>query len=130
MAKYIFPAVFKEDDTGFSVYFSDIENVVTCGDTLEEAYEMAEDVLSLMLLDMEESKIPIPKPTNPNDVIREPKDIVSLVSADTAVYKSKIDNAAVKKTLTIPSWLNQRAQAAGINFSGVLQEALKKQLNV
>jgi len=130
MAKYIYPAIFTPEDGGYSVRFPDIESAVTCGDDLADAYEMADDVLPLVLLDMEERGEAIPEPTNPNDVVKEPDEIVSLVHADTAAYKAKVDNAAVKKTLTIPSWLNQKAQDAGINFSGVLQEALKDKLGV
>ena len=57
-------------------------------------------------------------------------EFVSLVSCDTIAYRKFFDNKAVKKTLSIPSWLNDMAERADINFSGTLQEALKAKLNI
>lgn len=97
MTKYSFPAIITPDSNGYNVQFYDIENAFTCGETLAEAYEMAVDVLSLMLLDMEENGISIPNPTNPNDIINEPASIVILVFANTAKYKAKINLSRIKE---------------------------------
>ena len=128
MAKYVFPAIFTPDDGGYSVSFPDVEGVYTCGDTLEEAYEMAEDALSVMLLDMEECGQAIPATTNPNDVARETDEIVSLVHADTAEYKAKTSSKAVKRTVSLPAWLDLKAEKANMSLSRELQEALKAKL--
>jgi len=131
MAKYLFPAVFTpEPNGGYSVNFPDIESCYTQGDTLEEAYEMAEDVLCLRLYDMEETGKPIPKPSAPNSIIKDDKSFVAIIGADTTEYRMFYDNKAVKKTLTIPQWLNTMAEREGINFSYVLQSALKKELGI
>ena len=130
MAKYCYPAVFTPDGDGYAVTFPDIEGCYTCGDTLEEAMKMAEDVLNLTLTFKEDEGIPFGKPSDVRKIKTEEGEFVSLFMADTAVYRKKINNKSVKKTLTIPQWLNTAAEERGVNFSQVLQEALKKELQI
>ena len=131
MAKYIYPAIFtKEDDGKFSVLFPDIENCFTGGNDMVDALEMAEDVLCLTLYGMEKDGKAIPAPSNCKAVRTKGESVVSLVRCDTETYRRFYENKSVKKTLTIPMWLNERAEHANVNFSGVLQEALKAQLNI
>lgn len=131
MAKYIYPAVFTpEAEGGYSVTFPDIEGCFTCGNDLEEALSMAKDALSLMLVDIEDEKGDIPKASEINSLKMKKNEFASLIFADTMVYRQTLNNTAVKKTLSIPAWLNQAATAAGINFSQVLQDALRAQLNM
>ncbi len=131
MAKYVFPAIFTEEDDGkYSVLFPDIENCFTGGDDMANALEMAEDVLCLMLYDMEKEGKAIPVPSECKAIEVEDGGVVSLVRCDTETYRRFYENKSVKKTLTIPMWLNERAERANVNFSGVLQEALKAQLHL
>lgn len=131
MAKYIYPAIFTPEANGqFSIYFPDIENCFTCGDNLEDGISMAEDVLSLMLTQLEDKGHNIPSASAINDLITKNGEFATYISCDTTAYRRLMNNTAVKKTLTIPSWLNDSAIAAGLNFSQVLQDALKQQLNV
>lgn len=131
MAKYVYPAIFTPEDEGkFSIHFPDIEGCFTCGDDLSDGIEMAKDALSLMLYDMEEEGNTIPDPTPLKDVQTEGNAFVTYIPADTFEYRKQFNNRAVKKTLTIPEWLNESATAAGINFSQALQNALKQQLNI
>jgi len=131
MAKYVYPAIFtSEEDGAYSVYFPDIESCYTCGDNMAEAMEMAEDVLCLILHDMEKDNKPIPTPSKCNAFKTDGDDVVSLIHCDTDFYHRYYANKSVKKTLSIPMWLNERAECANINFSGVLQEALKVHLNI
>lgn len=131
MAKYIYTGLFiPEENGGYSVSFPDIEGAYSFGDSLEDAYAMAEDVLSLMLLDMEERGDCIPIPTDIKKIQSSENEIKSLVRADTDAYRIKSGNTAVKKTLSIPSWLNDEAKKAGLNFSHELQERLKERLGV
>ncbi len=131
MAKYIYPAIFTPEANGqFSICFPDIENCFTCGDNLEDGMNMAEDVLSLMLTQLEDKGREIPAPTAINDLSTENGAFATYISCDTTAYRRLMNNMAVKKTLTIPSWLNDSAIAAGLNFSQVLQDALKQKLNV
>lgn len=131
MAKYIYPAIFTpETDGGFSVRFPDLDGCFTCGDDLQDSLKMANDALSVMLVDLEDRKLDIPEPSIINDVTMEKDEFASLICVDTLVYRHTLNNTAVKKTLSIPSWLNEAAVKAGINFSQVLQDALKTQLNI
>ena len=130
MAKYIYPAVFTPEDGGYVVNFPDFESCYTEGDTLEEAMEMADDVLCLTLYDMEETGKEIPAPSSVKEIKTDGDAFVSLVHCDTVEYRKFFDNKAVKKTLTIPNWLNTIAERQGVNFSLTLQNALKKELNL
>ena len=131
MAKYIYPAVFiKDKDGGYSINFPDIEGCYTDGDDLQDAYDMASDVLCLMLYHLEESGEAIPKPTEIKVIETDNDSFVTLISADTLEYRKFYDNKAVKKTLTIPSWMNTMAEKEGINFSASLQRALTEDLHL
>jgi len=130
MAKYIYPAIFTKEGGFYTVRFPDLENCYTQGDGLQEAYEMASDVLCLTLYNLEEKKASIPPASETSAVKTEKGEFVSLVACDTLEYRQYYDNRAVKKTLTIPAWLNTMSEREGINFSAVLQAALKKELSI
>ena len=129
MAKYVFPAIFEKCKDGYNVTFPDIEDCFTCGETLEEAIEMAQDVLPLMLSEMEDDGKLIPDPTDIKSLSLSSAETASYIVADTLAYRKKHNNRAVKKTLSIPEWLNEAAIKAGINFSQTLQDALKEKLD-
>lgn len=125
MAKYAYPAILTPEDNGlYTVRFQDLENCYTSGDDLADALIMAEDVLALTLYGYEKDKRPIPEPSDRDTLSVNPGEIVSLVACDTLEYQKMYNKKAVKKTLSIPEWLNEAATDAGINFSQVLQEAL------
>jgi predicted RNase H-like HicB family nuclease len=129
--KYVYPAVFHpEHEGGYSVFFPDIKRGATQGDTVVECIEMAEDFLCLALYHMEEDKLQIPPASSIKEIESESEDIVTLISVDTETYRRFFENKLIKKTLNIPSWLNERAEAANINFSQTLQKALKKELHL
>ncbi len=129
--KYFYPAVItQENDNLYSVIFPDIEDCATSGETLEEIYEMAQDALCLKLYDMEECGEDIPKASIVPQIKLDVNQFIVIISCDTQEYRRYFDNKAVKKTLSIPSWLNTEAERQGVNFSFVLQEALKEKLNL
>lgn len=128
--KYVYPAIFTNEPDGVSVTFPDLPNCATSGETLPEALEMAADALALVLYDMEEDGIDIPQATDIRAVNTDENAFVSLITCDTLEYRKMFDSKAVKKTLTIPSWLNKAAERENINFSAVLQSALRAQLNL
>lgn len=130
MAKYVYPAIFTQEESGYSIRFPDLEGCYTSADTLEEGMEMARDALCLMLYDMEETGKTIPAPSTVGEVAAERGEFVSLVYCDTVEYRKFYDNKAVKKTLTIPSWLNSLAERQGVNFSYILQNAIKRELHI
>ena len=129
--KYVYPAIFRPEPEGnYHVFFPDIDGAGTCGDDLKDCISMGEDWLCLKLYDMEQQKEHIPEPSNINEIEREEGDVVTLISVDTERYKRFYENKSVKKTLTIPSWLNVEAESANVNFSQVLQRALKEELQI
>ncbi|MDE5779169.1 MAG: type II toxin-antitoxin system HicB family antitoxin [Lachnospiraceae bacterium] len=131
MSKYSFPAVFTpEENGGYSVNFPDLESCYTCGDDMTDAIMMAEDVLSLTLYNYEISERTIPAPSSPADISLSEGELINYIACSTLEYRKRFSNAAVKKTLTIPEWMNDEALRAGINFSQVLQDALKQQLHI
>ena len=131
MAKYVFPAVFTPEDIGgYSINFPDLPSCYTQGDDLKDGYKMAEDVASAVLVVLENEHKAIPAPSDPVSLHLEPGEFIALIGADTLAYRQATDNRAVKKTLSIPHWLNVLAERESVNFSQTLQEALKKRLGV
>ena len=128
MAKYAYPAVFTPDGELYTVHFPDFECCYTQGNGIVDAMEMAQDVLCLTLYDMEEKGIAIPVPSDVRGVTACDGGFVSLVTCDTVEYRKFYDSKAVKKTLTIPSWLNTMAERQGVNFSQILQDALREKV--
>lgn len=135
MAKYIYPAIFDPNENGgYTVTFPDLPGCVTEGDDLDDALRMAAEAMALHLYGMERDGDAIPEPSKPVDV-ELPEDaapgaFVTLIQARTEPIRDEMQNRAVKKTLTIPQWLNDEAEKAGINFSQVLQLALKEKLGI
>lgn len=131
MAKYVYPAIFTpEEEGGYSVFFPDLEGCYTCGDDLQDALFMANDVLAFVLYDYETEGREIPKPSKVESIEKADGDFINYVACDTVEYARMHNNKAVKKTLTIPQWLNDAAIRQDINFSQVLQEALMQKVNM
>ena len=126
--KYVYPAIFVEDDGKIGVDIQDIKGCHTFGDNLTEAMEMAKDAHEMMLVSYEDDNQDIPAPSKIKDINAD--GFVSYVLADTDEWRREFDSKAVKKTLTIPAWLNDLAVTEKINFSQTLQDALAAKLNV
>jgi len=99
MARYFYPAVFTREDAGYSVNFPDLKNCFTSGATLEEAMDMANDVLCLTLYDLEQTGAAIPAASSVNAVSHAENEFVSLIGCDTMSYRRLFDSEAVKKML-------------------------------
>lgn len=129
-AKYFYPALFhKAEEGGFWISFPDIPECLTQGDNMSEAYEMAIDALGLALEDrIKENNIPVP--TEVDAILPEKDAYIVIIEFDLLEYKRRHNSKAVKKTLSIPQWLNEEATARGINFSQVLQDGLKAHLGL
>lgn len=130
MATYVYPAIFTKEDGGYSIRFPDFDSCYTSGSDTAEGLEMANDVLCLTLYDMEQQGKAIPAPSDISDLACGANEFATLVSCDTDWYRRYYDSKAVKKTLSIPSWLNTLAEQNALNFSQVLQEALKEKLHI
>lgn len=128
--KYVYPALFSYDEDGISIEFPDLPGCFSCADTDEEALYMAEDVLGLWMVELEENNEEIPSPTNLKDIEVEDNQKTVLVSVWMPTVRKAINNKSIKKTLTIPQWLDIMAREKDINFSYILQEGLKKELNL
>lgn len=122
--KFIYPAVFHFEEDSYWVEFPDLPGCFSDGDTPEEALSNAQESMALYLEPDADSAPDYPQPSNINSIDKPDSGFVSFVTADVDLSKS---GKCVRKNLTIPEWLNNRATQKGINFSQVLQEALIKQ---
>lgn len=127
---YVYPAIFAKTATGYCVHFPDLDGCVSAAENLEEAHKMAAEGLGLHLWGMETDNDDIPEPTPIDKLALDDGEVVGLVSVWMVPVRAELDNKAVKKTLTIPSYLNSMAEKKKINFSRVLQTALKKELGL
>ena len=121
----IYPAVFHKEGDSFWVEFPDIEGCQSYGDSLEETMNNAQEALGLYIASKLDNNEEINKPSDIKN-IESADGFVSYVSSDVSKYRKKVK--AVKKTLTIPEWLNEEAEKNHINFSSVLQKALMDKL--
>ena len=130
MEKLFYPALFhKSEEGGFWISFPDFPECFTEGDDMKQAYEMTVEALCLALVNRKEEKEEIPDPSDLDKIQNEDGTIV-IVEFDMLEYQRKHNSKAVKKTLSIPEWLNEEAVSMGVNFSQVLQEALMSKLNI
>ena len=131
MNKYLYYAIFEPEDGGqYSVTFPDLPGCITCGDDMSDALYMARDVLDGWMISVEDDRELIVEPSKPNEIEVPKGSLLIPVEADTKYARIKFGNKSVKKTLTIPYWLNEVAERNQINFSKTLQEALLHQLDI
>ena len=129
MNKLFYPALFHQaEEGGFWISFPDFPECLTQGENMEEACEMAVDALGLCITDFVKAQKVLPSASKPCDIEASEGSVLMVVEFDMAAYKRKHNSRAVKKTLSIPEWLNEEANAMGINFSQVLQEALMNKI--
>lgn len=127
--KYVYPSIFTPlASNEYDVRIPDLPGCITCGKNLADAIEMAEDAMAMWLCDAEDNQEIIPVPSE--KLTADHPQFINFVVADTEEYRRENDNRAVKKTLSIPSWLNAKAEKAGVNFSQILQDALKNHLDI
>ncbi|MBS7261155.1 MAG: type II toxin-antitoxin system HicB family antitoxin [Treponema sp.] len=130
MEKYFYPAIFhKAEEGGFWVSFPDFPECLTEGDDLSQSYEMACDALGLCITDYQKESKVLPKPSSLDQEEIPGDSYVVAVQFDMGEYRRKHNSKSVKKTLSIPQWINEEAVALNINFSQVLQEALLEKLH-
>ena len=96
--------------------------------TSKEAYELAVDALGLAITSLQDEKQELPVASSLDEFSIKPDDYCVIIEFDMLAYKKRNNSKAVKKTLSIPEWLNEEAIDLGINFSQVLQEALMKKI--
>lgn len=134
--KSVYPVFLTQTDTIVLVEVPDLE-ILTEGRDIPDAIEMARDAIELKCVSLEDDGIKIPQPsdmtmldTSTGTFAGEGRAIVSLVDADPAEYRRKIDTKTVRRNVALPSWLNYEAEQAGVNVSRILQEALISTLHL
>jgi len=126
--RYVYPAVLYLDDGKIGVTVPDLPGCHTYGDDKADALFMAKDAIEIWLWDAENNSEAIPPASE--SLHLEAGETLTLIAADTDEYRRKNDTRAVKKTLSIPSWLNKQAEKANAPFSQILQEGLKRYLKI
>ena len=129
MKKLFYPALFhKAEEGGFWISFPDFPECMTQGDDMHQAYEMVVDALGLTISDRLAEKQELPLPTEPYKITPAADEFCVVVEFDMLAYQKRTNSRAVKKTLSIPAWLNEEATSLGINFSQTLQDALLQKI--
>ena len=129
MKKITYLAVFEKSKTGFGVYFPDIPGCITCGNDFDHSLQMAEEVLGLHLYGIEKDGLPLP--TRKDNIPKLASgDIVTAVSVFPALVKDEMENRREKTSVTIPRWLKAAAEAKGLNYSRLLETAIKETLGI
>ena len=130
MRKLTYFAVFETGDkSGISVYFPDVPGCVSCGKDFVHALSMAKEALSLHIYGMEKDGEAVPKRSG-NIPKTEAGDMVVPVTVYPDMVKDEIGNRREKTTVTIPHWLKSAAEAEGLNYSRLLETAIKETLGI
>ncbi|MED9822912.1 MAG: type II toxin-antitoxin system HicB family antitoxin [Christensenellales bacterium] len=129
--KNAYPVIMTQGKEFVVVFVPDF-NINTQGRNIPDAIEMARDAIGIVGIDMQDDGKALPKASSHADIQAEAPfgSIVTLVDIDFSEYRRKNDMRTVKKNCTIPSWLNFEAERAGVNFSAILQAALKSELHI
>lgn len=128
--RYIYPAIFEYDKDGIAVEFPNLSGCVTCADNTDEALKNAKEALSVHLYGMEKDEDYIPDPTPITEIKAKDNQVIILIDVWMPVIRDAIENKAVKKTLTIPKWLDELAKDQNVNFSLLLQKSIKDHLGI
>ncbi len=128
MKKYFYPAIFSKEGDAYNVKFIDFDDIFTYGIGFDDAYYMAQDALYNMLPEYKDN---LPNPTFDYMNIKVKKnEFISMVELDILEHEKKISSKNVNTTVTMPEWLKNLAEIKGLNFSKILQDGLKKELNL
>lgn len=125
MAEYVYPALFhfNEDDGSYTITYPDLPGCVSEGKTLENALYMAQDALGVWLRFLLDDGQTVPAASDLAKVVPDSGEFVNLVRA------SVQDNRAVRRTVSIPKWMDDKVSESGISLSKVLQDALRARLS-
>ncbi|GAU76038.1 type II toxin-antitoxin system HicB family antitoxin [Fusibacter sp. 3D3] len=128
--RYIFPAIFHFADDGISVEFPDFPGCFSYGDDELQAVTNAKEALELHIFGLEDDSDPIPSPSHIREITVNNNETVVLIDIWMKPVRDYMQNKAIKKTLTIPKWLNDVAVENDVNFSQLLQVAIKNYLGI
>ena len=128
--RYEYIAIFNYADDGISIEFPDLPGCLPCAEDNEEAFKNAKEAMGLHLWGMEQDGDPIPEPTNIKEIKLEDNEIPVLINVFMPTVRDKMKTRFVKKTLSLPAWLADKADEEGVNFSKVFQNALMDYLDI
>lgn len=128
MKKYFYPAIFSKEGDAYNIKFIDFDNIFTYGIGFNDAYYMAQDALYAMLPEYKDN---LPEPTYDYMKIKvKDNEFITMVELDPIEHEKRISSKTVNTTVTMPEWLKNLADTKGINFSKLLQDSIKKELNL
>jgi predicted RNase H-like HicB family nuclease len=128
--KTAYPVIFTQIEDGWYLASAPDFPLNTQGESLADAIFMARDAIGLMGISLQDDGTQLPNPSAPEDLLHEPNALISMVDIDFDTYRRANDQRAVRRNVSLPCWLNEAAERAGLNVSAVLQSALKQKLKV
>jgi predicted RNase H-like HicB family nuclease len=121
--EYVYPAIFhNNEDESFTIIFPDLPGCISEGKSLGNAMYMAQSALTHWISYLIDKKQEIPEASNVQDITVEPDEFVNLICAEVR------DGRAVKRTVSIPKWMDDKVVQSGLSLSRVLQDALNERL--
>ena len=121
--EYVYPAVFSENSDGsYTITYPDLSGCISEGKNLANAIHMAQSALTQWIEYMTDEKLELPSPSELGTIMVCEKEFANLVRADVK------DDRAVKRTVSIPKWMDDKVSESGLSLSRVLQEALAQRL--
>lgn len=137
--KCVYPALIAKHENDYLAFVPDLD-IYTEGTSFADAIEMARDAIGLKGIDYEDDKKALPEASNAEQAVAIAKQdteifdysqgILTYIDVDFSEYRKAVDTRSVRRNVTLPCWLNNEADKAGVNVSGILQEALMRVLNV
>ncbi|SFF98660.1 type II toxin-antitoxin system HicB family antitoxin [Sporolactobacillus nakayamae] len=128
--QYVYPAIFTTEASQITIAFPDLPECTATAKDSEEGFTHAKEALAIYIYHLEEKGEKAPEPSEVTSIHAEPEQFVTLIDTWMPPFRKKMENQAVKKTLTIPKWLDDAAKNANLNYSRILQDALKDELNM
>ena len=128
---YIYPLVVEKADTNLSMYFPDFPGTAVCSVELIDGLTRAKEMLSIRVMELEERREPVPPPSGPDSIeLYDVSDRIVFVEVFMPPYRDAAANKAVTKNCTLPKWLRDAGDQAGVNYSLILQNGLKEALGI
>ena len=121
---FVYPALFHANaDGSYTITYPDLPGCISEGKSLDNAMYMAQDALTQWIDCTLEEKEPLPPASRLQDIPVEDGSFVNLIRAELK------DNHAVRRTVSIPKWMDEKVSATGLSLSRVLQDALRERLD-
>lgn len=128
---FIYPVVVETTESNYSLYFPDFPGTAILDDDISTCIREAKDMLAFRILELEEKGLEMPTPSNPESIkLFDSTDRIVFIDIYMPPYRNESANKAVTKNCTLPRWLRDAGESAGLNFSQLLQTAIKEALNI